>query len=102
MISPFIDLAIKGELLILKLKGEGFMSIHFRLQAILHERGMSQRELALKMNIRPSTINHLCSYKVNGIYFETLEQICRTLDIRLQDLIVFNDEDMYISKKESF
>ncbi len=68
------------------------MTIQFRLQAILHERGMSQRELAYRMKIRPNTINHLCSYKVNGIYFETLEQICKILDVTLQDLIVFTDE----------
>lgn len=68
------------------------MATQFRLQAILQERGMTQRELAFRMNIRPNTINHLCSYKVNGIYFETLEQICKTLNVDLKDLIVFNDE----------
>jgi putative transcriptional regulator len=71
------------------------MTIQFRLQAILHERGMTQRELALRMKIRPNTINHLCSYKVNGIYFETLEQICKTLNVSLQDLLVINDKDEF-------
>ena len=71
------------------------MTIQFRLQAILHERGMSQRELAYRMKIRPNTINHLCSYKVNGIYFETLEQICKTLNVSLQDLLVINDKDEF-------
>jgi putative transcriptional regulator len=53
---------------------------------------MSQRELARLMNIRPNTISHLCSDKVNATYFDTLEQICRTLNIDLHDLIVLEDD----------
>lgn len=68
------------------------MPIRLRLKEILEERGMSQRELARLMNIRPNTISHLCSDKVNAAYFDTLEQICRTLNIDLHDLIVLEDE----------
>jgi putative transcriptional regulator len=68
------------------------MPIRVRLQAILDERGMSQRELARLMNIRPNTISHLCSDNVNSAYFDTLEQICRTLNISLHDLLVLEDD----------
>jgi putative transcriptional regulator len=68
------------------------LPIRLRLKEILEERGMSQRELARLMNIRPNTISHLCSDKVNAAYFDTLEQICRTLNIDLHDLIVLEDD----------
>lgn len=68
------------------------MPIRLRLKEILEERGMTQRELARKMNIRPNTISHLCSGKVNAVYFDTLEHICKTLDIDLHDIIVMEDD----------
>ncbi|MCP3779385.1 MAG: helix-turn-helix domain-containing protein [Bacillota bacterium] len=68
------------------------MPIRLRLKAILEEKGMSQRELARLMNVRPNTISHLCSDKVNAAYFDTLEQICRTLDISLNELLVLEDD----------
>lgn len=68
------------------------MPVRLRLREILEERGISQRELARRMNIRSSTVSHLCSDKVNAAYFGTLEQICKTLDIPLHELIVLEDE----------
>ncbi|CAM5782436.1 MULTISPECIES: helix-turn-helix domain-containing protein [Brevibacillus] len=68
------------------------MPIRLRLKEILEERGMSQRELARLMNIRPNTISHLCSDKVNTAYFDTLEQICKTLNISLNELLVLEDD----------
>lgn len=67
------------------------MPIRLRLKEILEEREMSQRELARRMNIRPSTISHLCSDKVNAAYFDTLEQICKTLNIGLHELLVMEE-----------
>jgi putative transcriptional regulator len=64
------------------------MTIKIRLQEILDERGLSQRELAKLMNVRPNTINHLCSNKVNAIYLEKLEQICNTLSIEVSELVI--------------
>lgn len=68
------------------------MPVRLRLKEILEEQGISQRELARRMNVRPSTVSHLCSDKVNAAYFDTLEQICKTLNIQLHDLIVMEDE----------
>lgn len=68
------------------------MPIRLRLKEILKERGMTQRELARLMNTRPNTISHLCSKGVNAVYFDTLEQLCKTLDVQLYDLIVMEDD----------
>ncbi|MNO81777.1 Helix-turn-helix domain protein [compost metagenome] len=68
------------------------MPIRLRLKEILEDKGMSQRELARLMNVRPNTISHLCSDKVNAAYFDTLEQICRTLDISLNELLVLEGD----------
>lgn len=66
------------------------MAIRLRLQEILDERGMSQRELAKKMNIRPNTVNHLCSNKVNAIYLDKIELLCNTLVIDISDLMIID------------
>ncbi|KZE73140.1 transcriptional regulator [Paenibacillus elgii] len=63
------------------------MKIKIRLREILAERNMSQRQLALMMNLRPNTINHLCSDKVDRVYIRTLENICEALNISIHDLI---------------
>ncbi|GED33260.1 helix-turn-helix transcriptional regulator [Brevibacillus centrosporus] len=63
------------------------MSVKVRLNEILTSRGMSQRELARLTGLRPNTISHLCSNTANSIYFETLELICKTLNISIEQLI---------------
>lgn len=68
------------------------MPIRLRLKEILETQGISQRELARRMKIRPSTVSHLCSDKVNAAYFDTLELICRTLNISLNELLVLEDD----------
>ncbi|MEK3791289.1 helix-turn-helix transcriptional regulator [Paenibacillus sp. FSL R7-0204] len=68
------------------------MKIKIRLKDILDQRGMSQRQLARQMNLRPSTINHLCSDSVDRVYIRTLEAICEALDISIHELIVEDSE----------
>lgn len=68
------------------------MPVRLRLKEILEEKGMSQRELARLMNVRPNTISHLCSDKVNAAYFDTLEQICKALSVSLHELLVLEDD----------
>ncbi|WP_141336207.1 helix-turn-helix transcriptional regulator [Paenibacillus sp. tmac-D7] len=63
------------------------MPIRVRLKEILEEKGLSQRELARLTGLRPNTISHLCSNTATSIYFDTLETICKTLNIRLEELI---------------
>ncbi|GLI04869.1 hypothetical protein YDYSG_08990 [Paenibacillus tyrfis] len=68
------------------------MKIKIRLKELLEERGISQRQLSLRMNMRPATINHLCSDSVDRVYIRTLEQICEALDITVDQLIVSVNE----------
>ncbi|MCP1310155.1 helix-turn-helix domain-containing protein [Paenibacillus tyrfis] len=68
------------------------MRIKVRLQEILDERGISQRQLALIANMRPGTINALCRGTTDRIYISTLEEICAALNIHIHDLIVMEDE----------
>jgi putative transcriptional regulator len=72
--------------------GGYILIIKIRLKEILKERGMSQRQLAIKMNIRAGTINHLCSDKVDRVYIKTLQEICEALNIQVHELIVQEDE----------
>jgi putative transcriptional regulator len=69
------------------------MKIRIRLREILAERGISQRQFALSMDMRIATINHLCSDSVDRVYIRTLEQICEALDISVDQLIVSVEDE---------
>jgi putative transcriptional regulator len=58
----------------------------------LNERNLSQRQLAIKMNVRAGTINHLCKDSVDRVYISTLEQICEALNITIDQLIVSTED----------
>ncbi|MCP1310212.1 helix-turn-helix domain-containing protein [Paenibacillus tyrfis] len=75
------------------------MKIKIRLKELLEERGISQRQLSLRMNMRPATINHLCSNSVDRVYIRTLEQICEALDITVDQLIVSVNEKEDVADK---
>ncbi|MNJ38924.1 Helix-turn-helix domain protein [compost metagenome] len=68
------------------------MKIRIRLQEILDERNISQRQLSIKANMRPATINALCKETTDRIYISTLEQICKALNIHIHELIDMEDE----------
>ncbi|WP_188067683.1 helix-turn-helix domain-containing protein [Brevibacillus brevis] len=63
------------------------MAIRITLREILEQKGITQRELARLTGLRASTVNHLCSEKVDRVYLETLELICKTLNIPIEQLI---------------
>jgi putative transcriptional regulator len=69
------------------------MVIKIRLREILAERGISQRQFALSMNMRIATINHLCSDSVDRVYIRTLEKICEALQIDISELIVSESDE---------
>lgn len=68
------------------------MPIIVKLQEILDQRNMSQRELARLTGLRPNTISHLCSSQVDRVHLSTFETICKTLDIELHELLVLEGE----------
>lgn len=63
------------------------MAIRVKLRQLLERKGISQRELARLTGLRASTINHLCSDNVDRVYLETLELVCKTLNVRIEELI---------------
>lgn len=65
-------------------------TVRIRLKDILKERNMSQNQLALLSNLRPSTINNLCKPSVSGIYLSTIAVLCDVLQISISDLIGMN------------
>lgn len=68
------------------------MTVRLRLHEILKERKMSQRKLALLASLRPNTISHLCSDKVDKVSLDTLDILCNVLEIELEELIVREKE----------
>lgn len=63
------------------------MAIRVKLRQLIEQKGISQRELARLTGLRASTINHLCSDNVDRVYLETLELVCKTLSISIEELI---------------
>lgn len=63
------------------------MAIRVKLRQLLEQKEISQRELARLTGLRASTINHLCSDNVDRVYLETLELVCKTLNIGIEELI---------------
>lgn len=63
------------------------MAIRVKLRQLLEQKGISQRELARLTGLRASTINHLCSDTVDRVYLETLELVCKTLNVSISELI---------------
>ncbi|WP_019637123.1 helix-turn-helix domain-containing protein [Paenibacillus fonticola] len=67
------------------------MKIKIKLQQLLDERDISQRQFAIMVNMRPGTINALCRGTTDRIYISTLEQICLALNIHIHELIDMED-----------
>ncbi|MBP1988667.1 helix-turn-helix domain-containing protein [Paenibacillus eucommiae] len=63
------------------------MAIRVKLRQLLEQKRISQRELARMTGLRASTVNHLCSNNVDRVYLETLELVCKTLNISIDKLI---------------
>ncbi|RJE91286.1 XRE family transcriptional regulator [Paenibacillus sp. 1011MAR3C5] len=68
------------------------MQIKIRLQELLDERSISQRQLAMMVDMRPGTINALCRGTTDRIYISTLEQICKALNVHIHELIIMEDD----------
>ena len=57
------------------------------LKHILHQRGMTQAELARLTGIRPSTICEMCNGLSQFVKLEHIEKICKALHCELSDVI---------------
>ncbi|WP_323904120.1 helix-turn-helix domain-containing protein [Aeromonas hydrophila] len=68
------------------------MPIIIRLDALLAERRMTARELALRVNITEANLSILKNGHAKAVRFSTLEAICRELGCQPGDLLAFEQE----------
>jgi putative transcriptional regulator len=61
--------------------------LRINLGDILEQRGLSQRQLALKAGIRPNALSNICNEKVQRIDLDILNRICNTLEIPPGEII---------------
>lgn len=63
-----------------------------RIQTLLNEKGIKQKELAKKINVTPSNISQLVGNSYPPI--EKIEQICSALNIKLWEFFYEADTEM--------
>ncbi len=68
--------------------------VKFRLNELVHERGISLRELARLSAIEPSIISKMANNRRNSVFFEHLERIAEALDLEsVNDIIYFEKKE---------
>jgi len=65
------------------------MPIRIHLDALLAARGMTQKELAERIDLTPANLNILATNKARAMRFTTLAAICRELDCQPGDLLTW-------------
>lgn len=68
--------------------------ILIKLDILLKERGISQRELARNTGIRHPTISEMCLNTSKSLPIENLDKICTELDCELSDIIEYKKEPL--------
>ena len=68
------------------------MPIILRLDRMMADRKMSLNELAEKVGISNVNLSKIKTGKVNGIRFNTLEAICRSLDCQPGDILEYQKD----------
>lgn len=68
------------------------MAIESYLDDVLRERGMTSKELAVKVGITEANLSILRSGKAKGIRFSTINRICYFLQCDVGDILKFNGE----------
>lgn len=68
------------------------MMILIKLDELLKEKNMSQRELSRQTGIRQPTISEMCLNKSKSLPVENLNAICETLCCEIPDIIEFKKE----------
>ena len=60
----------------------------------LEEKGISRYELANRIDVTYPTIDKIYKGKSTSVKFENLEAICKELDCSLDEILIFDDNDM--------
>ncbi len=68
------------------------MAIRVQLDAVLHARGMTAKELCAKVGITEANLSILRSGKARGVRFGTLNRICYYLQCEVGDILQFDGE----------
>lgn len=66
--------------------------IAIRLQALLDERSMSQREFARITGMRQETVSRYCRGYIDRLEIAHIDRICKALKASPCDWIVFSDD----------
>lgn len=66
------------------------MAIKVHLEDVLKERGMTSKELCLKVGITEANLSILRSGKAKGIRFATVNRICFFLECDVGDILKFD------------
>jgi putative transcriptional regulator len=69
------------------------MPIVVNLDVMLARRKMRSKELAERIGITEQNVSLLKSGKVKGVRFDTLENICRTLDCQPGDILEYRADE---------
>ena len=64
------------------------------IQKQLKEKGMSRYELAKRMGVTYPTIDNIYKGCSTSIKFDILESICKELDCSLDDILIFDDDNL--------
>lgn len=60
----------------------------------LNEKGMSRYELAKRIGVTYPTITSIYNEESTSIKFEILEAICKELDCSLDEILIFDDNNL--------
>ena len=66
------------------------MAIEVHLEEILKKRGMTSKELCVRIGITEANLSILRSGKAKGIRFATINKICYYLQCDVGDILTFN------------
>ena len=69
--------------------------IVFRLEQILDDFNMTQKELAEKTGIRPATIHGIYHGRTQKLKIENLDKLCRALDCTTEDILEYIPDEEY-------
>ena len=66
----------------------------------LNEKGMSRYELAKRIGVTYPTITSIYNEESTSIKFEILEAICKELNCSLDEILIFDNNDLREQQKE--
>ncbi|WP_322790255.1 helix-turn-helix transcriptional regulator [Paenibacillus chitinolyticus] len=68
------------------------LKVHIKLDELIKERGISQRELSRLTGIRQPSINEMCNNTTQRLPLDNLGIICEVLKIDIADILVLVNE----------